>query len=98
MQKKYYFVYLLTNKNHSVIYTGMTNNLLRRMVEHRSKLVPGFTKKYNVNKLVHYEIFETADSAITREKQIKAGSRAKKLELINTTNPEWRELFEDFEK
>jgi len=73
-----YFVYLLTNKNNTVIYTGVTNDLTRRVYEHKEKLIDGFTKKYNVNKLV-YETANDINSAISREKQIKAGSRKKNL-------------------
>ena len=74
-----YFVYLLTNKNNTVIYTGVTNDLKRRVYEHKEKLIDGFTKKYNVNKLVYFETANDINSAISREKQIKAGSRKKNL-------------------
>ena len=83
----------MTNKNNTVLYTGVTNNLIKRVYEHREKLVEGFTKRYNINKLVYYEEFSDILSAIEREKQIKAGSRQKKLELINKTNLEWRDLY-----
>ncbi len=89
---KNYFIYILTNKNNSVLYTGVTNDLTRRTWEHKSKLIKGFTQKYNVDKLVYYEVFEDL-TAIQREKQIKAGSRKKKIELINKLNPEWNDLF-----
>ena len=79
-----YYVYLMTNKNNRVLYTGVTNDLKRRVYEHKEKFVSGFTKKYNVSKLVYYEIFEDPENAILREKQIKAGSRQKKIDLINT--------------
>ncbi|MFA3782025.1 GIY-YIG nuclease family protein [Melioribacteraceae bacterium 4301-Me] len=92
MDKKY-FVYIMTNKNNTVLYTGVTNNLVRRVYEHKEKLIEGFTKKYNCTKLVWYEIYTDAYSAISREKQIKAGSRKKKLELINSLNPEWKDLY-----
>ena len=75
----------MTNKNNTVLYTGITNDLKRRAYEHKEKLIEGFTKKYNINKLVYYEIF--------REKQVKAGSRAKKIELINSINGEWKDLY-----
>jgi putative endonuclease len=88
-----YYIYILTNKNHTVLYTGVTNNLVRRIWEHKSKMIKGFSQKYNVDKLVYYEIFEDPAAAIQREKQIKAGSRKKKLELINKFNPEWNELY-----
>ena len=87
-----YFVYLMTNKNNAVIYTGVTNDLNRRVFEHKEKLVAGFTKKYNVNKLVYFESTNDVYSAIQREKQIKAGSRKKKIDLINSINPEWKDL------
>ncbi len=90
---KNYCVYILTNKNNKVLYTGMTNNLARRVWEHKSKLIEGFTKKYNVSKLVYFESFDNPTSAIKREKQIKAGSRANKLKLINNFNPNWEELY-----
>lgn len=86
-------MYILTNKNNTVLYVGMTNNLNRRVWEHKSKLIDGFTKRYNVDKLVYYEIFDNPSDAIKREKQLKAGSRKKKIELINNFNPEWKELY-----
>jgi putative endonuclease len=89
-------IYIMTNKNNGVLYTGITNNLFKRVYEHKSKLVPGFTSKYNVTKLVYYEEYETIMEAITREKQIKGGSRQKKLDLINIKNPEWKDLYEEF--
>ena len=87
-----YYVYLLTNANHTVLYTGVTNNLERRVAEHKAGIHEGFTKKYNVHKLVHFETYGNINDAIAREKQIKAGSRAKKLALINIDNPNWQEL------
>jgi len=83
----------MTNKVNTVIYTGVTGDLKKRIYEHKEKLVDGFTKKYNVNKLVYYEIFDNIKDAILREKQIKAGSRAKKLNLIKLNNPEFRDLY-----
>ena len=85
----------MTNKTNRVLYTGVTNNLLRRIYEHKEKLNEGFTKRYNVNKLVYYEIFTDPLSAITREKQIKAGSRKKKLNMITNMNPEWKDLYNE---
>lgn len=85
----------MTNKNNTVLYTGVTNNLIKRVYEHREKLVEGFTKRYNVGKLVYYEEFSEVLNAIEREKQIKAGSRQKKLELINKMNLEWRDLYQE---
>ncbi len=87
-------VYIMTNKNHTVLYTGVTSNLPKRLYEHRQKLVKGFTAKYNCDILVYYEVLEDMETAITREKQIKAGSRKKKLELINNFNGSWRDLSE----
>lgn len=88
-----YFIYIMTNKNNKVLYTGVTNNLVRRVYEHKNKLIDGFTKKYNIIKLVYYEIFDNPSSAIHREKKIKAGSRQKKINLINNVNPEWNDLY-----
>ncbi len=85
----------MSNKYDTVLYTGITNDLKRRCYEHKQKLVEGFTKKYNVNKLVYYEIFRDVESAITREKQIKGGSRVKKVDLVNKMNPEWRDLYNE---
>ena len=92
---KNFFVYIMTNKNNTVLYTGVTNNLIRRVYEHKEKLIEGFTKKYNCSKLVWYEIYNDSYNAIAREKQIKAGSRKKKLDLINKTNPEWKDLYDE---
>jgi putative endonuclease len=93
--KRQYAVYILTNKNNTVLYTGVTNDLLRRVSEHKSKSTRGFTRRYNVNKLLYFELFDEIYEAIAREKQIKAGSRKKKLALINSLNPQWRDLAED---
>ncbi|EHO41394.1 Excinuclease ABC C subunit domain protein [Caldithrix abyssi DSM 13497] len=94
---KYYFVYIMTNWNNKVMYVGITNNLMRRVYEHKNKLIDGFTKKYNINKLVYYETFQDVRAAIEREKEIKKWRREKKNKLVNTKNPEWRDLSEDFE-
>ena len=93
--KRQYYVYILTNKHNTVLYTGITNDLKRRIYEHKEKLVDGFTKKYNITKLVYYEVFEDPENAILREKQIKAGSRQKKIDLINSINREWINLYEE---
>ena len=85
---KQYYVYIMTNKNNTVLYTGVTNDLKKRAYQHREKLIAGFTKRYNINKLVHYEISRDVKSAIAREKKIKGGPRTKKIELINSTNRE----------
>jgi len=92
---KDYFIYIMTNKNNTVLYTGVTNNLIRRVYEHKQKLIEGFTKKYNIIKLVYYEIFTDPTNAIAREKQIKGGSRQKKIDLINSINKEWRDLYDE---
>jgi putative endonuclease len=92
---KQYYVYIMTNKNNRVLYTGITNDLKRRVYEHKEKLIDGFTKKYNVSKLVYYEIFEDPENAILREKKIKAGSRQKKIDLIYSMNKEWCDLYEE---
>ena len=90
-----YCVYILTNRRHTVLYIGVTGDLKRRIHQHREKLIPGFTHRYNVSKLVDYECTEDASGAIVREKQIKAGSRRKKIELVGGFNPEWRELYDE---
>jgi putative endonuclease len=91
----YYFVYIMTNKHNTVLYTGVTNNLVRRVFEHKEKLIKGFTVKYIAVKLVYYEIHEDPYSAIAREKQIKGGSRQKKIELINEFNKDWKDLYRE---
>ena len=93
--KKLYYVYLMTNPRDTVLYTSVTNDLKRRCFEHKEKLVKGFTAKYNIVKLVYYEVFEDTTNAISREKQLKAGSRQKKNELVNSVNKEWRDLYEE---
>ncbi len=85
------YIYILTNVTNRVLYVGVTSNLVKRISEHKQKLIKGFTAKYNVDKLVYYEVFEDINEAIKREKQIKSGSREKKLKLIEKVNP----LFED---
>ncbi len=96
MPEREYCVYIMTNTNNTVLYTGITNNLQRRVLEHKSGTGSGFTKKYNVTKLVYYESGNDVNIAIAREKQIKAGSRKKKIDLINSINPEWKDLFEEY--
>lgn len=91
-----YFVYILTNANNTVLYTGMTNNLERRTLQHKEKENLGFTSKYKISKLVYYEIYSNANDAINREKQIKGGSRKKKELLIQSMNPQWKDLYENF--
>ena len=91
---KQYYVYIMTNKNNTVLYTGVTSDLRRRVYEHKHKMSKGFTKKYNIVKLVYYEILQDPYYAIAREKQIKGGSRKKKIELINSINSEWKDLYD----
>ncbi len=89
------FIYIITNKNHTVLYTGVTSNLPKRIKEHQDKRYKGsFSARYNANKLVYYEAFQMIGDAISREKQIKAGSRAKKIALINFVNAEWNDLYD----
>ena len=88
------YVYIMTNKRHTTLYVGMTNNLPRRVYVHRNKIEPGFTKKYNLTKLVYYESHNGPRAAIQREKQIKGGSRARKEALISAFNPEWIDLYD----
>jgi putative endonuclease len=90
-----FYIYFITNEYNFTIYIGVTNNLIRRIYEHKNKLVDGFSKKYNLNKLVYYEIFENAEEAIKREKQLKGGSRKQKEELIKNKNPKWQDLYEN---
>lgn len=84
----------MTNKNHSVLYTGFTGDLKKRVYQHKEKHGNGFTKKYNISKLVYYQTAQDARAAISREKQIKGGSRSKKIALINSMNPEWEDLYD----
>ena len=93
---KQYYVYIMTNKYNNVLYTGVTNNLQRRVYEHKTGRGGRFTSKYNVTKLVYYEATTNVNSAIAREKQIKAGSRQKKIDLINRMNKDWQDLSEAF--
>lgn len=91
-----FFVYILTNKSNSVLYIGMTNNLGRRLYEHKNKVNKSFTNVYNVDKLVYFEQAQTAESAIQREKEIKKWRREKKNSLINAFNPDWKDLSEEW--
>ena len=92
-----FFVYILTNNHLTALYTGVTNDLYRRMLEHKAGIGSKFTKKYNLTKLVYYEIWGNPTQAIDREKLIKAGPRKKKIELIERFNPLWDDLFDDME-
>jgi len=96
MRNKQYCIYILTNSRHTVLYTGVTNNLERRLLEHKSKTGNAFTKRYNVDQLVYFECGDDINMAIAREKQIKAGSRQDKIDLINSVNPEWKDLSKEF--
>ena len=89
------YMYILFNQRNGTVYVGVTTNLVRRVYEHKNKIVDGFTKKYNVDKLGFYEVFDNVVDAIAREKQIKAGSRKKKLALIESVNPDWKDLFDE---
>ena len=91
-----YYTYILTNKTNTVLYIGMTNDLHRRLYEHKNELLGGFTKKYHIHKLVYYEGFASPQHAIAREKQLKKWKRDKKNALIETINPEWKDFSESF--
>lgn len=94
MTKQSFYVYIMANFSNTVLYTGVTNDLIRRVYEHKSLQNEGFTKKYKITKLVYYEICDDPLNAITREKQIKAGSRKKKIELIELSKPKFNDLYE----
>ncbi len=96
MQDRQYCVYIMTNAHHTTLYTGVTNNLQRRIFEHRTGKGNSFTKRYNLTKLVFFECGNDVETAILREKQIKAGSRQKKIDLVNQMNPDWNDLYEEF--
>jgi putative endonuclease len=89
------YVYILFSKRNGTLYTGVTSNLIKRVYEHKNKITAGFTARYGVNKLGYYEVFGNIRDAIVREKQIKAGSRKNKLELIEKVNPHWKDLYEE---
>ena len=90
-----FFVYILASKPFGTLYIGVTSDLVKRIWEHKEKVVAGFTSRYSVDQLVWFEVHATAEAAITREKQIKGGSRQKKLALIEAQNPTWRDLFDE---
>ena len=98
MGNKQYCVHIMTNSRQTVLYIDVTNDLLRRVEEHKNGTGSAFVKNYNVNKLVFYEAGDDINIVIAREKQIKAGSRKKKIDLINSMNPEWKDLSEEFWK
>ncbi len=90
------FVYIMTNKHHTTLYVGVTSDLVSRVIQHRDKLYPkSFTARYNLNKLVYYQPFDMIESAIEEEKRIKGGSRTRKIQLIESINPEWKDLYDD---
>jgi len=93
--ERQYYIYIMTNKRNTVLYTGVTNDLKKRVYEHKEKLAEGFTKRYNVDKVIYYEVFQDPENAILREKQIKGGSRAKKIALVKSMNPEWKDLYDE---
>lgn len=92
MNKKGY-IYIMFNKRNGTLYTGVTSNLIKRVYEHKNKVVKSFTSQYDVDKLGYYEVYESIESAIIREKQIKGGSRKNKLKLIESINPKWEDLY-----
>ncbi len=92
---KYYYVYILSNKKRGTLYIGVTSDIVKRVYEHKNKLVEGFTKKYSVDRLVYYEITRDINIAIRREKQLKKWKRVWKLELIEKNNPDWKDLYYD---
>jgi len=96
--EKNFFVYIVTDKPYGTLYVGVTNDLARRIWEHKQGVVEGFTKKYNVHRLVAYEVYPTAETAIRREKCIKAWKRDWKINLIHEQNREWKDLWEDLNK
>lgn len=93
-----FYVYLLASRKNGTFYTGVTNNLARRIHEHREKQAEGFTRRYDVTRLVHYEVFETPEDAIRREKRLKRWPRAWKIRTIEAANPDWRNLYEDLNR
>lgn len=93
MNDSYYYVYILTSKPYGTLYVGVTNDIVRRVWEHKNDFVPGFTKRYRVHSLVYYEQHESVEAAITREKQIKEWHRQWKIELIMKNNPGWKDLY-----
>ncbi|HVO81435.1 MAG TPA: GIY-YIG nuclease family protein [Terriglobales bacterium] len=95
--KRFYVYIMANNSRHHVLYTGITGNLSRRVFQHKHKLIPGFTSKYNVTRLVYYEMFCYPGMAIAREKEIKGWRHSKKVALIESTNPHWRDLAADWE-
>jgi len=91
--KNQYYIYILANKRNGTLYIGVTSNLVKRAYEHKNNIIDGFTKKYNIHKLVYYEISDDIESAIRREKQLKKWNRKWKMNLIEKNNPEWKDLY-----
>ena len=91
-------IYIITNQNNTTLYTGVTSNLIQRIYQHKEKTIDGFSSKYNCHKLVYFEIYDDMENAILREKQIKGGSRQKKIDLIELKNPDWRDLYHEIIK
>ena len=98
MTENTYYIYILASRKHGTLYIGVTNNLIKRVYEHKQDLVEGFTKKYNVHMLVYFEQTNNVESTITREKQMKAWKRQWKIDLIEEKNPEWKDLYSDIIK
>ncbi|MFA6215872.1 MAG: GIY-YIG nuclease family protein [Patescibacteria group bacterium] len=96
MKSIQYYIYIMTNKGNTVLYTGVTNNLQERVYQHKTKVIKGFTSKYNINKLVYFEEFDYIEDAIAREKQIKNWHRQWKINMINEFNPDWNDLSEEW--
>ncbi|MBI2607535.1 MAG: GIY-YIG nuclease family protein [Candidatus Doudnabacteria bacterium] len=94
----FYYIYILASKRNGTLYIGVTSDLVKRVYEHKNNFVQGFTERYNVHTLVYFEVVEDAESAIKREKQLKTWKRKWKLELIETNNPDWRDLYEEIIK
>jgi putative endonuclease len=92
---RYYFVYIVTNKKNGTLYTGITNNLIKRVWQHKEKQIEGFTERYNLDMLVYYEIYKDPETAIKREKRLKFYQRQWKINIIEESNPEWRDLYSD---
>ncbi len=90
-----YYVYILANRTNVALYIGVTNDLKRRVYEHKQKLAKGFSEKYDIDKLVYYEILDDPENAIIREKRLKGGSRARKNQLVESLNPRWRDLYDE---
>ena len=93
MDSRQYYVYILANKTNVALYVGVTNDLIKRVYEHKEKFVMGFAEKYDIDKMVYYEVYSDPENAISGEKRLKASSRAKKNQLVVLMNPEWRELY-----